>query len=328
MLRGRQKFCDGVGGETLNNILPCILLAVLLGYSLQMISRGAEQIFATLKHETNKQAIRLESSQVELLLDRANPQDQVLYNSVIVMPYYFIHGAMKLGAVYYHSEMLQAKKTVAMLESPRLRFAALYNPTVYHPSYEGVMENKWWTTSPNFHYSPLDSPRKNYPLSREGILHASDFNWLEIRVRDGVDYPSLKVLIHNPGGAAQLTISGDYDIKRFQSEEAARVEIPPNWSGWLELTPRKPSTEGRFRIGLPSGEPKFLIAGIKFGEEKLHWPWKQRAEITFMPKTGSNNPISISFDPRKLLPPPLNQKNIKVLNDDGSSVLVEILGDN
>ncbi len=37
-----------------------------------------------------------------------------------------------------------------------------------------------------------------------------------------------------------------------------------------------------------------------------------------MPKNSSIDPISISFDPKNLLPPPLKQKTIDVLNDDGS----------
>ena len=83
------------------NGLPLIVLAVLLGYALQMLTTGAEQVYTYIDFLRKREPLVFAPEQPELLLARANPGDRVFYNSLIIMPYFFIHGTMRLGAVYY-----------------------------------------------------------------------------------------------------------------------------------------------------------------------------------------------------------------------------------
>jgi hypothetical protein len=83
-------------------------------------------------------------------------------------------------------------------------------------------------------------------------------------------------------------------------------------------------TTRRFRLVFPPGAPDYQIGGLAFGEEVLNWPWAQRATLTAKPRNPGNPEITVSFDPRTLLPPPLNEKKISVLDDSGSSVLLQL----
>ncbi|MEJ2719311.1 MAG: hypothetical protein P8182_19630, partial [Deltaproteobacteria bacterium] len=165
---------EGAGHVDAAKGWPVVLLAFLLGYSFYMVVSGSEQIYATQQHLTERQPLQFVSSQPELLMSQAKPGDRVLYTSMMIMPYYFIHGAMQLGAVYYHPALKGTPTETEWLKRPDLHYAVTYNPTVYHPSFEGVDENKWWTTSPEFRYSPLAHPVKSRPVSREGWIPAAE----------------------------------------------------------------------------------------------------------------------------------------------------------
>ena len=89
---------------------------------------------------------------------------------------------MRLGAVYYNPALQGGPVLEEWLRKPEVRFAVTYNPTVYHPSFEGVDEPRWWITSPNFHYSPLDQSRRYGPLAQEGKIATKIYQWLEIEV--------------------------------------------------------------------------------------------------------------------------------------------------
>ncbi|MCP4665845.1 MAG: hypothetical protein GY849_05725, partial [Deltaproteobacteria bacterium] len=145
----------GPGNFRLQETWPVVVLALLLGYSFHMTLRGAEQVEATERHIQNCQPLLFDASQPELLLSQAGKGDRVLYTSMIIMPYYLIHGAMQLGAVYYHPSMEGTEAADLWLNRPDVRFAVAYHPTVYHPSFEGMKENLWWTGSPDFYFSPL-----------------------------------------------------------------------------------------------------------------------------------------------------------------------------
>ncbi len=119
------------------NGLPLLLLAVLVGYAMQMLATGGEQLYSYVDFLRKRQPLVFAPEQPELLLSRAQPGDRVFYNSLIIMPYFFIHGTMRLGAVYYNPVLQGSPVLEEWLRKPELRFAVTYNPTVYHPSFAG-----------------------------------------------------------------------------------------------------------------------------------------------------------------------------------------------
>lgn len=309
--------------EVLMTSWPPVLLALLLGYCLHMIVLGGEQVITIAQFMGQRQPLSFSQVQPRLLLSEAKPGDRVLYTSFTIMPYYFIHGAMRFGAVYYHPSFQDAPVAREWLNRPDLHFAVTYNPFVYHPTFQEVDEHRWWRTTPTFHFSPLDKPRKYVPLAREGKLVAADFHWLEVRVNHPEFPKLLRVWIDNPGDKSEMRLTPRDHQGELLEQRQIVVSVPARWSGWMEqdLAPFGPGSA--IRITFPQGAPLFSLGGLRFDAGPLMWPWVQRAQLTLLPK-DYKVPITVSFDPSSLLPAPLNRRKILVLDDQGSSVLLKI----
>jgi hypothetical protein len=92
----------------------------------------------------------------------------------------------------------------------------------------------------------------------------------------------------------------------------------------MEFDLRSIKASKKIRVYFYSAENQFSIAGISFEKDRLNWPWAQKADLYFMFKDVNTGLVKISFNPQKLLPPPLNKKRVSVLDDQGSSVLLRI----
>lgn len=317
------KDTEGLREFSIQRIWPILILALVTGYSLDMILSGSEQIYATQKYMQNRMALRFDAAQPELMLSQARPGDRVLYTSTMIMASYFIHGAMQMGAVYYHPAFRNTSVASEWLTRKNLRFAAAYNPTVYHPLLEGLDEKDRFITGPEFHFSPTSKPRKYGPISREGFVPASDFVWIQVDVHE-LDFPRrLRVLVRNPGEPSGINVVPvkDDGVPIWQVNAKA---IPAKWTGWVEFELDQTTQARSFRIILPKGQPQFLIGGIVFGNSRNHWPWAQKAVMTFFGKEPETGKIRLAFDPAVSLPSPVNQRKISVLDDSGSSVLFRI----
>jgi hypothetical protein len=306
----------------LKRFWPLILLAVLIGYSWQMISRGAEQVQVMATYLREKEPLALYPSQPKDLLAHAHAGDLVLYTSFIAMDYYLINGALRLGAVYYNP-VLQGTQTMSRwLSRPDLRFAVAFNPTVYHPSYEGKGEADWWPSMPDFRYSPLNRPHGHEPLAMEGKLPAARYRWLDIKATTKNVPKTLRLDIDNPQGARVMQITPlDQEGKPLDRYRQV-LNIPAHYSGWLTVELAEMPAEAPIRLIFPYDSDKLKIGGLTFGEDRLHWPWAQKALLSFQPRRESTGPITVSFDPAALLPEQLRGRQITVLDDRGSSVLL------
>ncbi len=305
-------------------LLPVVLAALLTGYALEMSVKGAEILVTTAEYLETNQPLDFSPRQPRLLLSLARPGDKVLYTSIIIMPYFLSQGAAGLGAVYYHPAFQGAPALTRRLLLPELRFAAVYNPLVYHPSFAGRDEHKWWLLYPDFYFSPLSRVNKFGPLAKNGRLEAADFSWLELEVRTGETPKLLRVNITNPGGASSLELLPMSEAGAVIAAGKITAPVPARWSGWLSLDVSLAPEARRFRILLPAGAPAFQINGLVFGEEdRLLWPWKQKAGLTLRPREGSGE-ITVSFDPAALLPAQLKDKKITILDDGGSAVLLQM----
>ncbi|MBI5570143.1 MAG: hypothetical protein HY914_09380 [Desulfomonile tiedjei] len=305
---------------------PLVLLAVLSGYVCQRGVLGSEQIISMRQYVINRQPLKLCPSQPALLMSEAKPGDRVLYTSVIVMPYYFVHEAMKLGAVYYHPALESFLSGTGWLTRPDLRFAVTYNPTVYRPEFAGTREIDWWISMPDFRFSPLSTPKTAQPLSREGVLRSTDFSYLDIEPADPSSARKFRLHVKNSGGASTLEVNPLGRDGEPVPASAVKIVIKADWTDWIDLDFTSVPEAKRFRLVFPTGASRgYGIDAIVFGPEtNLHWPWNERAAVIFMPRDCCAGPIRVSFDPVNLLPEPLRQRKVTVLDDCGSSVLLEI----
>jgi hypothetical protein len=322
--RERKQASSSEGPLDLKHFWPVILFVVLLGYSGQMIFRGAEQVQVMATYLREKEPLALYPSQPKELLAQARPGDRVLYTSFIAMDYYLINGALRLGAVYYTPALQGTRTTSEWLIRPDLRFAVAFNPTVYHPSYEGQDEADWWPSMPDFRYSPLSRPHGHAPLAREGKLPAALYRWLDVKATTGDAPKTLRLHIENPQGARVMEIVPlDQEGKPMDQYRQA-LDIPAHHSGWLRVDLAKMPPEAPIRLMFPHDSDKLQISGLTFGKDRLRWPWAQKALVSFQPRNDPNGPITVSFDPAALLPQQLRGRQITVMDDRGSSVLLEL----
>lgn len=317
------------GGEkdsplTLARLWPALLLALMLGYVTDMVIKGGEQVGTMARYLRERQPLALFPEQPELLLSRARPGDRVLYTSIIALDYYLIHGALKLGAVYYHPTFKNSVIEKDWLTRPELRFVVAFQPTVYHPSFEGVSETSWWITQPEFRFSPLSRRRQHGPAAREGKIPAALYRNLTIKVGSGFLPKALRLFLENPKDRGLLEIvpldPGGAPLRDRRRE----IQVPARFQGWLtaDLNPLPPGAT--LMIGFPRETDRFSLGGLTFGESQRRWPWAQKAQLTFHPREGGSPPFTVSFDPRDLLPEPLRTRSVTVLDDQGSTVLLEL----
>ncbi|MEJ2719310.1 MAG: hypothetical protein P8182_19625, partial [Deltaproteobacteria bacterium] len=134
----------------------------------------------------------------------------------------------------------------------------------------------------------------------------------------------LRILIKNKGTRTKIEMIPIGTDGHLITRAKVEAPVPAAWTGWLDLDLSKAPQARKFRILPPKGPHRVLIGGIVFGKDRLHWPWAQKAELIVQPKDSSTGPIVMSFDPAKILPAPVNQRKITVLDDKGSSVLFKI----
>ncbi|MEJ2069413.1 MAG: hypothetical protein P8X58_03255 [Syntrophobacterales bacterium] len=320
--RERRAAPSREGSLDIRRFWPMIAVAVLLGYAAQMSFRGGEQIQAMAKFLREKEPLALYPSQPEALMAHAKPGDRVLYTSFILMDYYLINGALRLGAVYYLPIFREIPDYSRWLTSPDLRFAVAYQPTMYHPAFEGRHESRWWITTPDFRYSPLSKPRRHGPLAREGKIPAALYRWLDLRATTKDVPETLRLRIENPRGQAMLGVTPLDPRGKPLNQYGQALKIPAHWSGWLTVDLAAMPLDSSIRLLFREND-RYQIGGITFGENSHHWPWAQKALLTFQPrKDCCDGPITVSFDPVALLPEPLKTRRITVLDDRGSSVLL------
>ena len=315
------KNSGGLNNLGIKAVWPLLAAALLVGYSLDMVLAGGEQIQATVEYMTDRQPISFDPHQPSLLLSSAKPGDKVLYTSTMAMAYYFLHGAMSLGAVYYHPSFAGSEVEKNRLRRPEPMFAVAYNPTVYHPSLEGLDEKDRCITFPEHRFSPLSHRRKHGPIDHEGYVRAADFSWIQLEPRNGDAPKRLGVSVKNPGKASQVELLC-FDSKG-EPVEGLKAVVPAAWTGVVKFD-IDGDRAARFRLLLPAGGPEFLIDGISFDNDSLHWPWMRKALVTLSARDPETGTVVLSFDPADLMPAPLKEQKVKVLADRGSSVLLQV----
>lgn len=306
------------------NSWQVVVFAVLATFSFEMVLLGAEGFAATIDYMKNRQPLFLDPAQPKVLMDRGAPGDRVVYDNVmVIMPFYFVHGAMSLGAVYYPilEGPLDREKWLGRRD---VRFAVAYNPIVSLPGFQNSREEKWWISSPELRFSPLSKPRKSSQVGKEGKISAESLKYLEISVDGKSSDEVLRIFIEQNGdNASWIRVTPVDDAGHSRDSSSKKVRIPERWSGWIDTGMRAGEGDRCLRIDFHSGS-EFLIGGLKFGENGRNWPWAQRAQLTLIPRIGDTAPIVISFKPEELLPQPLNTRKIAVLDDRGCTVLFEI----
>ncbi len=310
--------------EALKSGRPAIVSLAFIGYVLITGAKGCEQMLAMKQHMKARQPLAFSRIQPELLMNHSEPGDAVMYSSILIMPYYFMHGALERGAVYYHPALAESSTTKERLSRPDVKFAAVYNPTVYHPNYVGAHERYWWTTSPAFVYSPIAKRKIQRPLSREGYIPASEFHYIDIEPSVDPAKKELRILFRNRGSTAKAALIPLDEKGLPEPRQAVPITIPGDYHDRMSVDMRQIDMARGFRLSFPSARKDLSIGGITFGDEGTRWPWKEKPAVTFIPIDWKTGPVTIHFDTSRLVPEPLSHKKLTVMDDTGSSVLLRI----
>ncbi len=91
----------------------------------------------------------------------------------------------------------------------------------------------------------------------------------------------------------------------------------------IDLAAMKPVE--RLRLGFPTWNSRARIIGLRFDDSQLNWPWDHKARLIIADSTCEVGTMVFSFDPAKILPKTLQHRSVRVVNDCGSSVLLEII---
>jgi hypothetical protein len=306
---------------TVENAWPLILFAAFTVYGTQMLFSGMEAFGATREYMKARQPLLLDPEQPKLLLSKASSEDLVLYDNVtVIMPFYFVHGAMKLGAIYYPL-IKGTPEEHAWVNRPELRFAVAYNPIVSLKEYQPARDEEWWISSPEFRFSPLSKPRITYQIGKEGRIDANLFRSLEIKPGTQSVESTLCVFVHNSGNATRFQVMLVDAEGRQISGTSRSIDIPAQSKKWIN-TDLLPTPGTSVRIDFPP-KTDFSIAGLNFGASGTMWPWASTSSIRLISK-GSGSSMGIRFDPREIVPASLAERDLVVVDDRGCSVLLEI----
>ncbi|MBI5571870.1 MAG: hypothetical protein HY914_18145 [Desulfomonile tiedjei] len=346
---GRDRAQVQPGQRRLEECWPVLLVALLGGWGLQMVLAGGEQIVMTADYFRKRQPLHICDSQPQLLMSSAKPDDRVLYLSMLVMPYYFVNGAMKAGAVYYHEAIKETDVVKTWLSRPDIRFAVAYNPLVYHPSFEKLHERRWGISAPNFRFSEWNQPRTFGPVLQEDSIPLEDFKWIEVEPTAGPFPRRLKLTLNRVDTPCSLQLIPinelDHPITDLEVTRTITRGVPDRTTDEYERTLGRSGMKfgaphdgvtieldlqpfagraRRLRLVFSGWKPTAQLAGLSFDDSPLHWPWDQKARLTLMSRKSEVGELTFSFDPARILPDPVNRREITVLDDCGGSVLFRI----
>ncbi len=302
---------------------PVLLFAVFTGYAWNGMVIGVEQLEATRDYMTKRQPLRFDPEQPKALLAEARPGDRVLYTARVPMQYYFVHGAMRLGAVNYHPLFERSPGTRKGLAFDEVRFVVAYNPLIHHPLFEGLEEKDRGISLPDYRFSPLSTRRAARPILKEGVIRAAEFAWIEIAPQGLSGVRALTVLIDNPGGSEILRLVPLDEEGGVVKGAIACQEIEKKKSAAVTFHDVPDAAAYRLLIDNPTVE--YEIAGVFFGARTgLSWPWRSKATLRLVYRAPPRIEAEVSFDPLSIVPPALRSEEISVQNDDGSSVLLQV----
>lgn len=346
-LRGRAREAPW---PRIQELWPLFVWLIVTGYVVQMSVAGAEQIVVMSEHYKNRQPLKVCRSQTDALLARAEPGDRVLYKSSMLMQRYFTEGALQIGAVYHDSTLKETEKgtETEWLHRPDLRFAVTYNPLVIHPGFQGLHERRWGISSPFYIFAPSDE-RRHGPILHEDYVAVRRLKHVDVEWGQQSNPKSMTVLVDNPGGESWMRVSPLDDSGQPSEQLTISVSIPPrsgqgvSWQfeGEPDLAERTgyrhsnsvalkidlDSLKGarRLRLLFPVWNSPVRIVGLRFDDSHLNWPWEHKARLSVTGRSWEFGTTSFSFDPTHMLPKTLQERPVRVINDCGSSVLLEIL---
>ncbi|NJN68623.1 MAG: hypothetical protein HC884_18905 [Chloroflexaceae bacterium] len=280
-----------------------MVLIILLMLAFDIVGRGQATLAGTVASMQNRHSIDLEPAQPALLLARSDPGDRVLYLDELHRDFYLLHSGMQRGAVYYPALEGTAEEAVWM-QRPDLRFAVVWDPVESLALDQDILSRGL--------------------VNGQGQIAAAAVAWLRLETAAPPDVGTLRIFVHNAGRAGRIEVTPVDEAGNLLQADRTGAEVVGSWSGWVSLELAQTTSARVWNLTFPQAEALF-VGGITFGETGHQWPWEQRARLTLVTQQGTQRCAqTVSFDVARLVPPPLDTRPLRVLDDRGASVLVHV----
>jgi hypothetical protein len=270
-------------------------LLLLSLFSVFAVTNGGERIAKSIGRQQQRYSLTLSRSQPATLLARARENDQVLYvdtdKDLLLLPFYLSHGAMDLGAVCYPL-LKDSRRRAEWFGSSRLKFAVVYK-------------------KPSDLF--LNQTNEISGIAVEEIL---------LLPREEVALREVRVGLRNSGAALEAKIFPTEKGGEPVGEAPVIANIPGNWTGYLTMgSGSLPERAEGILVRIPDAGDRLSITGIQLSNSRLQWPWEEKVRLCI--NCGSEEGRMIDFDPQRLLPSEVDEKEVvEVIDDSGGSVLL------
>jgi len=258
----------------------------------------------------------LDENQPRMLLERIRPSDVTLYLDEVPMHFYLTHGALKNRAIFLPSLALPSRISVLdpddYIESIRTYDPPLSPDDLTDPS---------WLRSDNLRYAVHWNPISHVNAGKEAMVPMSAFESIGFASANPVNLKNVRLRFLNNGPEARVTIT--YGPSAHPTNVV--LPVPSASTDWLAL-----HIEGAgeavysFNIATEQASPEFYLKGISLGDTTLNWPWADGAALTFHGRGKTKDQV-VPFDPSRLFPIEGLNVSVKILNDNGSTVLGELV---
>lgn len=256
--------------------------------------------------------------QPQLVLAGGRPGDIVLYLDVAPMHFYWTHGALRKGAIYYPA-LVDPSTAIVLDKEPHVD-----SPRIFPRVHVDALPEKERLASENMRYVVGWTPVQQLVQNREGMVPISEFSSIEYS--GPAEGPLGNGELHAVNLGSRATLHFMYEIQG--ATKTADVAVPAASSVWLAVPDEiSGNPSGKFSLNIEPADSEVYMKGIRFGGSTLNWPWDQRATLVFNPTrkaAAKTAPKSIRFDPEEFLPIRGLESSVKILNDTGSTVLAEL----
>lgn len=265
---------------------------VLAHNSFHHAIEGQRAFRETLSITIDSQDSRLTAEQPSILL-KTDCED-ILYLFEVPMHFYFAHGALACGAIYYPALAGTPEEKHWIQDNQNVGYVVTWNPTIRASV----------TTGGN-------------PL----VLESG--KTLEFHFPEDWTSQQIYIYLENTGAETRLTLSPLQAETNEKPKVLERISIPADWSGWQAIDITREEFAHGFSLRAVRGSNAVFLRGIKSDPDSLlNWPWDQGLKLIHR-RSDPDVPVTeIDFNTAGIVPDSI--WSLTVVDDQGDTVLIKV----
>ncbi|MBW2590391.1 MAG: hypothetical protein JRD71_06685 [Deltaproteobacteria bacterium] len=278
-----------------------IIISIGLVLSQVIISRtlvGRSEVINKVQTLIDRGNWLLDPSQPEALL--SSGCGTVLYMAEVPMHYYFTHGALACGAVYYPALANTSIEIPWVQDNPDLDFVVAWNPVVTGGG-------------------PLTFKQGEVG----GPLTLTQGDQLDFHLPQHLSIKTIYLHLENTGNLANIDVSVLKAEEGGGQEVFEIIQLPAAWAGWIMIDIGVDGNQHDFYLDAKNVNASVILRGIKFDKNReLNWPWDEGMILVYQPINRDKQSLTVDFDITDLIP--LDDRSFEVINDFGDTILIKL----